>query len=118
MIGSWWIFFRPGPYAITKAFAQDYMWGIEPRQNNTSMMWVRSADLTGYCTSDPALNAQLATIGEQLKTGEVFVYFEYRSINNGDYLNAGDGCATEKGDVEIYKLLSVNVISVAIHKSG
>lgn len=111
----YFVFFRPGPYAIVKATAQDYVWSVEPRQNNSTMLWLRNSELGAFCTADTALVSQLDKIAEDMKNGEVFIYFEYRSINNGDaekqYLGAGDGCATERGSITIYKLLTVKEVS-------
>lgn len=108
---GWFIFFRPGAYAIQTSDAQDYIWSIEYRTNSTASLWLRNADLASYCTADPALIAQLKTISANIRKHEIFVGFSYRSINVGDpehtYIGAGDGCASEKGGVTIYKLTAI-----------
>ena len=51
-----------------KATAQDYVWSVEPRQNNSTMLWQnRNSELGAFCTADTALVSQLDKIAEDMK---------------------------------------------------
>ena len=112
--GIYLIFFKPGAYAIITSTAQDYVWSIEFRKNDTASLWLRNSELGSYCTADPALIKKMHDIADSMKKKEVFLYFTYRSINNGDpeqtYVGVGDGCANEKVGM-VYKLVELDDVT-------
>lgn len=109
-----------GPYAIKDAYLRDTIFGVELRQNNTSMVWFTHDDVGIYCTLSGDMTTKLlAIINDKKHPAEVIAH--YASINKGDpewdgYFPTGQGC-NERGSSDqsatIYKLISVDAVDTS-----
>ncbi len=66
------------PYAVRKGTARDYIFSVEPLNNSTVRVWLKSDSLAAYCVLDPTLAAKF-TDALQNWNGEVLV--TYHSIS-------------------------------------
>lgn len=114
----------PGTHAIVASGAlgttslDDHLYSGEPRTNNSITWWMQYDDVDSWCTFDPVLAAKVNAIRD---SGDHKVRVFYRSINNDDAEQqhtagiGGDGCATEKTGVTVYKLLDIKILRASYY---
>ena len=102
------------PYAVRRGTARDYLFSVEPLNNSTVRVWLKSDNLAAYCVLDPALAAKF-TDALQNWNGEVLVtYHSLSPIEQKAREWTLSGCGTFSGtnasSFEIYGVDSLKLV--------
>lgn len=95
------------PYAVDDGVANDWIFSVEPRENNTVSVWLRYDDTGVWCSSAPNIKSFVLQVAEETDPQVVIVY---DSLNFGtpeyDLLGTA-GCSRDGDNVTRYRIVGI-----------